>query len=206
MDETLQTQYTITFRNNSTTDGSACLFQRPSELGQGFPIAWFVTPLPPGNQVPFSWATDYRFVCGQTGKLSPGMIFTMTEMIPADPKAVNTVTLTSSIYGGVVFKDPHPGPIVGGLAIAVDSSIPENQVSAGIGMSGFPTFGLQVQPNMTFIFSTKAEYWVAFGSFTCGQVLDVSTLQGAAKITFPAGIKKMAAIWNATNSWTILAE
>jgi len=70
-------------------------------------------------------------------------------------------------------------------------------------MSGSGTFVVQAQPNMNAIFTFHPEYWITFGNFKEGEVLDITQITNKAQITFPPNIYSMAAILNQDNTWTI---
>lgn len=73
----------------------------------------------------------------------------------------------------------------------------------GIGMSGSPTFVVNAQPNMNLTFTPHPEYWIAFGNFNAGEVIDVQAISNAAKIDFPPGIVAMNVTLNQDNTWEI---
>ncbi len=95
------------------------------------------------------------------------------------------------------------GPRGGSLYIMEDGRIPVGQASVGIGMSGFGTFVAPAQPNMNLIFTPNPEYWITFGTYVQGEVVDITAVNNPAQIKFPLNVYSMTAILNPDNTWTI---
>jgi hypothetical protein len=55
-------------------------------------------------------------------------------------------------------------------------------------MSGSGTFAIQAVPNTRAGFTPHAEYWVTFGQYTPGQVLDVGTITNTVAVIYPDSI------------------
>ena len=197
-------RYTVIFQNNSSNRGDACLFQK--DPGGGYPgvmsLAWFTRPAAPTTRIQFAWELAYDFAWSQTGRLAPGVVFSASQVWPADPATQNQVTFTKE-GGFYTFKDLTQGPQPGSLTIRQDSTIPMGMASVGIGMSGAATFAVQAQPYMNVMFTPHPEYWIAFGNYMTGEVLDTQSMFNAAKITFPPNIYTMVATLNQDNTWTI---
>lgn len=60
-------------------------------------------------------------------------------------------------------------------------------------MSGFGTSAVQAQPNMNLIFTPHPQYWIAFGSYSPGEVLDISHMNYPAQVVFPPSTYSMRA-------------
>lgn len=199
----MSTRYSLVVKNNSNNSGSFCLYQKqPDLLPNAYSLAWFARPTRPTTMTSFDWTLDYSFVWSETGRLVPGVIFDASEMVPADPASANQITLTNN-GGAFTFQDQSHGPQSGTLYIREASSIPMNLAAVGIGMSGSGTFVTQAQPNMNLQFTPRPSYWIAFGNFEQGEVLDVEALSNTAQIEFPPGVYSMEATLNADNTWTI---
>src|ERR1700761_4358514 len=132
-------RYTINFKNNSSTSGSACIYQKNANAGyQFFSLAWFARFLPSGSINSFEWDTEYSFVCGETGRLTPGINFITSQRVSTDPSSNNnSVTLTNNgslQFGRTTSRDPK-----GRFYITIDGSILMSSASVSIGMSGEPT-------------------------------------------------------------------
>ncbi len=197
--------YTIHFVNNSSIIGSFCVFQQDPDMSFAnvFTLAWFSKFANPGTKVSFSWTLDYCFFWDDSGELTPGMTFDDSEILEAGLTENNTVTLTKS-DGGYLFVDQKTANEAGSLTILTDTTIPANQASVGIGMSDAGTFAVQAQANMNYTFTPHPEYWVTFGNFAEGEILDTTELLNKAQVIFPANIYAMNVTLNPDASWTIV--
>lgn len=204
----MSTQYTLIFQNNSTLGGDACVYQTDPEMAnpQVMSLAWFSKYAYPTTQLQFQWSIDYDFVWGNTGTLAPGVVFSAAQVWPTDPNGENQVTFSyDPANQAYFFENQRTGGIPGNLYIDETGIIPVGSpASVGIGMSGFGTFAMQAQPNYNLTFSPHPEYWITFGTFTQGEVLDITNISNPAKIEFPNGVYSMTAILNQDNSWTIM--
>jgi hypothetical protein len=193
----------LVFQNKSTNSGSAVVYQTdPDGNPQNLSLAWFSKNSRPNTNVVFEWKTDYSFVWSETGRLVPGVVFQAAQNWPADPASSNAVTFTHQ-YGNFSFMNQTQGPQPGSLYIRQDSALPMNQAAVGIGMSGAGTFVNQARPNMNLTFTPNPQYWIAFGDYQQGQVLDTGAIDNAARIQFPAGVSSMTATLTPDNRWTI---
>lgn len=195
----------ITFINNSTNTGDMMCFQQDPNISASgvFSLAWFAKSAHPNTHIDFSWEIDYSFVWAETGQLKPGVIFNASQTVATDPYGDNnqiTLTYTDEAYD---FIDQTQGSPTGSLYIKENNTIPLKQASVGIGMSGTGTFVVDAQPNYNETFTPHPTYWVAFGSYKTGEVLDIQSVTNTAEVSFPAGITHMYAILNEDNTWTI---
>ncbi|MFI5138274.1 MAG: hypothetical protein ACHQIM_10640 [Sphingobacteriales bacterium] len=196
--------YSINFFNNSSMPGSICVFQQSPDTSNPnvFALAWFAKFTNPNTRLSFSWNLDYCFIWDETGQLVPGITFNASEVLPAGLTDNNTVTLTKG-DGAYQFVDQTTGGQPGSLTINCDVTIPPNQASVGIGMSGAGTFAMQAAPNMAYLFTPQPQYWVAFGNFEQGQALDAGEITNSAQVAFPPNIYAMDVKLNMDNTWTI---
>ena len=197
-------KYTLSAMNHSANSGSFCAFQQDPDLGVpgALPLAWFSKYVHPQTTIKFVWTADYNFVWSETGVLVPGVGFDASQVFDADVQNLNQITL-SYIGGAYSFINQSKGPKPGPLYIREDASIPLKKASVGIGMSGAGTFVVQAQPNLTLNFTPHPRYYIAFGSYTQGEALDVGEMTNTAEIVFQQNIYSMTAILNADNSWTV---
>jgi hypothetical protein len=194
--------FTVNFFNNGSNAGSVMLFQRdPEENPNARSLAWFAKYNYPQTRVNFEWTDELSFVWSDTGPLVPGIIAKASQVIPADVVQRNQITLTYD--RAFTFVDPRQGPQAGILSIMEDATLPPGMASAGIGMSGQPTFLMPANPNFIYSFSTRTQYWIAFGNYAPGEVLDVTAVGNAAQIIFPGGISAMDATLGPDGTWTI---
>lgn len=196
-------RYTLVFKNDSTNPGTVMLFQKDPGLGNDvMPLAWFTHFTHPTTAGLYQWQTNYSFVWSQTGELVPGVDFVASQDWSADLETMNQVTF--SLQGGAyTFMDQQTGPLKGSLYIKEDGTIPLKAASVGIGMSGAGTFAVQAQPNLNLKFTPHPEYWIAFGNYRKGEVLDIQEITNSAKIEFEPSIYSMSATLNRQNEWII---
>lgn len=199
-------QYSLTVVNNSTSPGRIAVFQTDPDIGvpNVHSLAWFSEYTYPGTTATFKWTLDYNFVWGETGNLSPGVVFENSQTAKAGLKANNKISLYYDTKNAAYhFEDPESDSHRGSLIIDQGPNIPIKQAAVGIGMSGRGTFIVQAQPNMTFTFTPHLTYSVVFGDYLPGEVVDVTEVTNqAAKINFLNG-QSMMAVLNQDNTWTI---
>lgn len=198
--------YSLTFINNSDQEGDACVYQQDPDLGVANvqSLAWFTKAANPTTTVEFDWSIDYSFVWSETGNLVPGVVFIASQAWAADLSTTNQVTFTNN--GAFTFENQTVGAGEGNLYITEDGTIPVDVASVGIGMSGFGTFAVDAEPNYNLVFTPHPEYWITFGTYTQGEVMNISESTNAAQISFPANVYAMTATLNADNTWTIAQD
>ncbi|MEW6122379.1 MAG: protein rhiA [Pseudomonadota bacterium] len=198
------TKYTLRFINNSSATRSFLCYQQDPNIGvpDVVSLAWFAKQARPGTVVDFAWTIDYSFVWSQTGVLTPGVTFIASQSVPADPAGVNKIQF-DYVDGAYGFEQPATGGSAGSLTINTSAGFPANQAAIGIGMSGSGTFAVQAYPNDNAIFTPHPQYWVAFGNFLPGQVLDITNISNPANVAFPANVYAMVATLNSDFTWTI---
>lgn len=197
-------QYSINFINNSSNSGNFMCFQKDPDISTDgvMSLAWFAKYAHPNTNIRFDWEIDYSFVWGQTGELIPGVMFYAGETLDADLEQNNKVTLRY-LDGAYTFTNQTTQEPGGSLYVYEDDTVPLKMASVGIGMSGAGTFVVQAQPNMNVTFTPHPTYWVAFGNYQTGEVLDIQEINNDAQVEFPPGVYAMNAILNMDNTWTI---
>jgi len=202
----MATLYSLTVINQSPNLGDFCVYQTAPDMSDPniLSLAWFAKKAQPTTKVKFTWTLDYSFIWSETGTLVPGVMFDASQVWAADLSTKNQVTLTND-GGAFTFENLQAGPKPGTLYIKQDASIPFNSVAVGIGMSGAGTFVTQAQPNYTSMFSPHPKYWVTFGNFEQGEVLDTTNIvSDSAEIDFPVNVYSMTAILQADNTWKVM--
>jgi hypothetical protein len=209
------TQYTLRVNNNSTNMVDMCTFQKDPNIGvpNVMSLAWFAKTAWPSTNLAFRWTIDYSFSWSETGELKPGVYFDASQTWPADP-SVDGVSTDRSGGNQIGFSHesnayrftstPTPGAQTGSLYIKQDAKIPLKQASVGIGMAGSGTFAVQSQPNLNLTFTPHPKYFLAAGTFTQGEVLDVGSITNPVEIRFPANVFSMTATLNEDNTWTVV--
>lgn len=191
---TLGTAYSLTIHNDSGVPNSrAVVFQQdPTLPSDVVSLAWLSKVCQPGTELTYNWTLDFNFVWGQTGTLKPGVNYSAGQVIPADLINNNQVTL-SYPAGGFQFGPTSAGPRAGSLFVNESNDVPgfgsAEQGSVGIGMFGHGTFVTPTSPTgMGGVeFTVHPQYWVAFGNYTQGDVVDVSVLLVPTQVRYPAG-------------------
>jgi hypothetical protein len=138
------------------------------------------------------------------------VVFTESQNPGADLSTTNQVTLQyDPTFQSYSFSTPQTaGAQSGTLYIHQEKTIPPQPEDgtvtvAGIGMSGVGTFVKQVEPNMLLEFTPHPEYWITFGNYTQGEVMDITEISSTAQINFAPNVYSMKAILNEDNTWTI---
>ncbi len=197
-------QYSLVFVNDSTNRGDACVYQTDPQLGvpNAMSLAWFSKTAFPTTTVVFTWTIDYSFTWAETGELVPGVLYVASQTWAADLTKLNTVDFDMQ-DGAFTFSNERSEPPAGSLVIHESQNIPLNKASVGIGMSGAGTFAVQAQPSLNLTFTPHPKYWITFGNYTAGEVLDIQTLTNPVEIAFPANVYSMTAILNQQNQWLV---
>ncbi|MDR1251320.1 MAG: hypothetical protein LBK62_04045 [Treponema sp.] len=108
----------------------------------------------------------------------------------------------SGAYEFLVNAPADKRPPAGTLGIYTGGNISNNDVSAGIGLGGSPALVTSAGPNMGYTFSLKIKYWIAFGSFIRGEVLDLNAMTVVQEIAFPTNVYDIGVTLNEDNTWT----
>ena len=145
-------KYTLTFINNSSMSGTACVYQSlGGDVPDLKPIAWLTYDCTPETEVDLTWYIDYCFVWSKTGVLKHGVMFGSSQKMEASLDKNNKITLTNTEHG-LTFINQRDG-ISGEMCIEQDGTIPMNTASIGIGMAGNCIYALQAQPNLNVSFT-----------------------------------------------------
>jgi rhizosphere induced protein len=208
--------YTLTFINNSANNWDFCCFQEDPNISTQDvkSLAWFAFPVAPTTSVSFSWTINYQFVWSQLGNLAAGVKFSARQKWDADLTRQNGVDFTRKPNKAFTFENQSSFGNPGTLYINQDGTIPADTAAVGInmGIAGAPpgagsgTFVVAAQPNITASFTPHPVYWVTFGQYTPGQVLDTQQITKKAKVAFPVNTYDMYAILGQNNEWTITSQ
>ena len=203
----MSTQYSLTVTNNSDLSGSLCVYQKAPEQSlyeNLYSLAWFSKKCHPGTTVKFKWDINYCFMWSEAGVLVPGVTFEASEHVDADLDngAKNIIGFTKE-YGAYKFApSPVPGT-PGELRIVTDSTMPTGEASVGIGMSNQPAFAVPATPNFDFAFIPHPEYWIAFGNFEEGEVIDLNRVtHTAAQVIFRKNVYSLSMELQEDNTWS----
>ena len=172
------TNYSLTVDHNGTELGDFCIYQTLDDQVENIlSLVWFKKSAHPGTRLKFDWTVDYSFAWDEKGELIPGVIFDASQIVPADPTDTtnNSIGFTKS-GGAYKFGKVDVPTSRGSLSIHCDGTIPANSASIGIGMSGNASFACVASPNLHYTFSPHPRYWIAFGSFKEGEVIDLNKM------------------------------
>lgn len=188
----MTTRYEVKFENDSYYDEDICIYATsPDSVVKGnnlMSLAWICKPVKARTNVKLEWQLDYSFVWSKTCLLSPGEIFESCEANLADPYGINGPRAVNfnneqGIYS--FSKDSITRKIgTDRLEIFTGDSIPDSEVSIGIGINDNPILVVNAALNRNFFCITKLKYWIAFGEFAQGEVLELSSLECCHEINF----------------------
>jgi hypothetical protein len=198
-------KYTLKVMNNSTNKGNICVYQSTPETTATnvMSLAWFSEYAFPTTTVIFDWSLDYQFMWDETGTLKPGIVFDASQVWDADLTSNNMVTLHYD--QAYTFKDQHTNSnSAGNLVITQDETVPLKMAAVGIGMSGAGAFAFEAQPNTTLVFTPHPEYWITFGNYQKGEILDITAITNQAKVAFPPNVYSMTAFLMSDNTWSVV--
>lgn len=196
--------YTLRFKNRSGSQHDFLCYQQGINVNTPYvyTLAWFAKPVANGVDVDFMWTIDYSFVWSEQGTLKPGITFKAQQVIPADLTSANLVTFTD-IEDAFQFGTPNASGAAGSLTIDCDSTIAKGAAMVGMGLSGQGTHVVPAEPNFAAVFSVHPEYWISFGSFVPGQVVDTQTMVNSEQVDFPVNVYGMTATLDSGNNWTL---
>lgn len=167
-------------------------------------LAWFSEPAHPGTTVEFDWSIIYNFVWSRQGELIPGVTFKASQTINTEPSDItkNSIGFTKEA-GAYRFTETNRTTKSGTLGIYTDQTVPHGEASVGVGMSGSGTFAVTATPNYSFAFTPHPKYWVVFGTYEKGEVMDIESLTSTAEIIFEPDVYSMKAILKNDNTWEV---
>jgi hypothetical protein len=198
-------KYQLNFLNNSSRGGYAAIFQKLPDTyaGNWIPLAWFTKACNPSTEINFTWSLDYSFVWGETGALKPGIIFKASQTVEADLNMGNQITLDYNEYGYLFSEPASFSQAQGKLVINTTGRVPNNKATLGVGMSGNGSFVIQATPNYAFEYIPHPTYYIVFGDYVQGQVMDSTHFTKAKKIVFDNNEYTKSVTLNSDNTWTV---
>ena len=196
-------KYSLTFINKSYNQGSVCIYQTNRNLQQDvLSLAWITKRVNPSTSVTFQWSLDYGFFWCETGELQSGAIFRAYQVWLADEEYNNSVTYKyiddAFTFDNLTHRDNN-----GVFYIKQDHTIPHKTSSVGISVAGSGAFVTQAQPNLTLMFKLNPEYWITFGNYSQGEVLNLTEIYNKQKLNFSLNMHNICATLNQDNLWTI---
>jgi rhizosphere induced protein len=154
----------------------------------------------PASRALFTWTETFALHWRERDARTS---ITASQTRDADLDGHNQVTLSfDRRRRAYSFRHHRRGPRRGKLYILQDDSVPLRRADIGVTMSGRLVHLVRAQPNVGLIFRPEAEYWIAFGTFTEGEPLDLRALsRHAARIPFATGITALKATVDTANIW-----
>ncbi|MFT4908283.1 MAG: hypothetical protein ACI978_002373 [Oleispira sp.] len=200
----MSTKYSCTVKNDSTQSGDFCIFQEVPDVNipNIVTLAWLAKAANPTTTLKFDWSLDYSFIWSNTTNLQPGTKVEASQSWPCDTTTRNRINL-DKVNNAYTFDAPTQGDYHGNLYIDQGQSVESKQVSVGIGMSGKGTFLAPSQPNMQLCFTPKPSYWLVFGSFVEGEVVDIAQVtENAIKLDYK-GVTDLSVTLGADNTFSL---
>jgi hypothetical protein len=202
-------QYSITVTNHARQPNYFMVYQTDpgSFAPNALALAWFSKYSNPGDNsvTNFAWEIDWGFTWADTGTLSPGITYAASDLVPAEGVIKNQVTLDYN--NAYLFKNLTRGENPDRFYIQETGNIPINSTaSVGIAMSGKTVYAVQASPNQTLTFSPHPTYWLAYGNYASGTVLDLSAINHPLELKFETGVYSLAVTLNPDNSWSELTS
>ena len=197
-------QYSLTVYNKSSHSDYFMMFQNdPGSFDKNaLALAWFAKFSNPGPSVlvKFTWTIDWGFSWADTGPLSQGAMYNVSETAAASD-GKNAITLAYN--GAYQFTNQQAGPDEYRLFIAESSNIPvASSASIGVTMSGKTVYATQARPNNNLTFSPHPVYYLAYGNYEEGEVIDVSTVNNPLELPYETGVYSLTTTLNKDDSWS----
>lgn len=198
------TKYDLEVNHNGTDCGDFCIYQTyDNQMDDIRPLVWFSKTAHPGTKLTFEWSIDYSLAWSEQGNLTPGVIFRASEIVDADPDDIsNNTRMLTHDKGAFRFTTTDNPTKQGKLGIVCDSMIPANTVSVGVAMSGKPAQACVASPSLKYTFSPHPRYWIAFGKFEEGEVIDLNRMTQKFEIKYPVNTFHRAVTLASNNTWT----
>lgn len=119
----------------------------------------------------------------------------------ANPNNLNSIRLDYNSY--FFFEEPKSEGQPGTLTVQESASIPMNLAAVGIALSGSTAYAVQAQPNMNQVFTPHPNYWITFGNYRQGEVLDAYQISNAAALNFPPGVTSLNVTLNPDGTFSV---
>ncbi len=199
----MSTNYKLTVNLEATITGDICIFQGlpDTNVSNVLTLAWLSKRAHPGTKVEFNWNTEYNFNWGVNGRIGSKATFVASQVVPANFDTQDQISFDHKDGAYYFFDQTQSLTTEENLSIVQGSNVRSNQAYVGIGMSGAGGFVVPSQPNMKVIFKPKPTYYLVFGNFTQGQVVDVAQLTNPCEVMFYGTTEKTMTL-NSNNNWS----
>lgn len=201
-------QYSLSVEHRGTETGDFCVYQTNDHQSEDIrSLVWFSKRAHPETVLKFKWSIDYGFTWSEQGILTPGVVFEASQIITTDPTDLrrNSIGFTrkDSAFKFVETDDPTTH---GRLGITCDELIPAKTASIGVSMSGKSAFACPASPNMKYTFRPHPRYWIAFGKFEEGEVIDLNRMTRKFEINFRENQFDKVVRLSESNTWMDLSK
>ncbi len=195
--------YTLTVKNKSQDYGNVCIYQTtPNQNRNLYSLAWLCKACPPGASATLSWGTDYCFCWSYCDRPNPRTVFIIEVQRHADPEDPDKNAVRFSREKGDNLFTPATG-LLGNLGIYMDKSIVHYEAAVGIVMSAKIAFAAMSTPNYNITFSPHPDYWVVFGSYQEGELLNFFEYpEGAFHLEYPTNVYDKTIVLHENNTWS----
>lgn len=197
-------KYTLNVDVQSTITGDVCVFQEAPDtnISKVLTLAWLTKRAHHNTQLVFDWTLDYNFNWGQAGYLGSDKRaqFQASQVLPANLTTQNQISFN---YDDGAYQFAGESQNINGegnLYILQGGNVKSNDALVGIGMSGAGSFVVESQPNLKLIFHPKPTYYLVFGDFIQGEVVDITELSNTYKVVFDGTTEKSVKL-TANNTW-----
>lgn len=195
--------YSVTVNNRASHSAYFMVFQNDptSWAPNALSLAWFAkySNPSPTARIKFQWTVDTGFSWAETGELKPGIQFAASETY--DPTGgLNKITLDYN--KAYQFVDPSQGADPARFYLGESGNIPlKSLASVGVTMSGSTVFAVQARPNQNLTFSPHPKYFIAYGDYQEGDVIDVSSVNNPLELPYPTGVYALTTTLNVNGTW-----
>lgn len=199
----MATPYVLNVDHQGTSCGDFCIYQTYEDQDEDIrSLVWLRKTAHPGTRLRFDWNVIYSAAWCEEGVLKPGVIFHASEVMEVDPSDVQGNSIAFKRENGAYHFVPSDHKTSQGkLGIRCDGSIPAGKASIGIAMSGNPAFARPADPNLQYTFGMHPKYWIAFGDFEEGEVIDLNRMTERYEISFPVNQYERSIRLTANNTW-----
>ncbi len=199
----MSTKYSLKVKHDGTETGDFCIYQTYDNQTEDInSLVWFKKRAHPDTKLKFDWTIDYGFTWSEQGVLTPGVVFEASQVLETDPTdlSVNSIGFTKKDKA-FTFKNIDEQTTRGRMGISCDETIPANTSAIGISMSGESAFACTASPNMKYTFKPHPRYWIAFGKFEEGEVIDLNRMTRKFEIRFNENQYEKLIRLSETNTW-----
>ncbi len=199
-------EYTIVFKNESGQSGVAMVYQLPPDTSMSnvFAVAWQTTNVSadPTRDTTFSWSEEYSVSWSQSGGISTGAIYSYATSIDVDLSEGAGATL--DLGSGSLEPSGQGGGIQpGALQVSVSGGNSGQIATVGVGIDGTTGLVVSIPTGAEWTYEPTSTYYIAFGHFIEGMVLNVALIANAVAIDFSDGTSTFVVTYGKDHQFTV---